>query len=143
MFGSLRYNIGTARNSNGPVPFACIKRKQGNFKPEVPFQNNTGLPWTASQKQCVFSKNNAFFSLISFFTTTLCTIVWLQNVFIWSHCIWKSYKTDWNCHIIYLIFIRLIFFSNNALLCHSLECVMFLSSYLYVTRFLKSFLLKT
>jgi len=50
MFGSLRYNIGTARNSNGPVPFACIKRKQGNFKPEVPFQNNTGLPWTASQK---------------------------------------------------------------------------------------------
>ena len=50
MFGNLRYNIGTARNSNGPVPFACIKRKQGNFKPEVPFQNNTGLPWTASQK---------------------------------------------------------------------------------------------
>jgi len=32
MFGNLRYNIGTARNSNGPVPFACIK------------------PWTASQK---------------------------------------------------------------------------------------------
>jgi len=51
MFGSLRYNIGTARNSNGPVSFACIKRKQGNFKPELPFQNNTGLPWTASQKQ--------------------------------------------------------------------------------------------
>jgi len=50
MFGNLRYNIGTARNSNGPVPFACIKRKQGNFKPELPFQNNTGLPWTASQK---------------------------------------------------------------------------------------------
>ena len=50
MFGSLRYNIGAARNSNGPVPFACIKRKQGNFKPEIPFQNNTGLPWTASQK---------------------------------------------------------------------------------------------
>jgi len=50
MFGSLRYNIGIAQNSNGPVPFACIKRKQGNFKPEVPFQNNTGLPWTASQK---------------------------------------------------------------------------------------------
>jgi len=50
MFGSLRYNIGTARNSNGPVPFAWIKRKQGNFKPEIPFQNNTGLPWTASQQ---------------------------------------------------------------------------------------------
>ena len=32
------------------IPFACIKRKQGNFKPEIPFQNNTGLPWTASQK---------------------------------------------------------------------------------------------
>jgi len=57
MFGSLRYNIGTARNSNGPVPFACIKRKQGNFKPEIPFQNNTGLPWTASQKR---HSTNAF-----------------------------------------------------------------------------------
>ena len=51
MFGSLRNNIGTARNSNGShLHSHASNRKQGNFKPEIPFQNNTGLPFTASQK---------------------------------------------------------------------------------------------
>jgi len=54
MFGSLRYNIGTARNSNGPVPFACINRKHGNFKPEIPFQNNTGMHGYPSWKRNAF-----------------------------------------------------------------------------------------
>jgi len=78
MFGSLRYNIGTARNSNGPVPFACIKRKQGNFKPELPFQNNTGLPWTASQKYA--KDTRACFRQIN---------TWITVIHTW--CPWFSY----------------------------------------------------
>jgi len=61
MFGSLRNNIGTARNSNGShLHSHAYNRKQGNFKPEIPFQNNTrqakNAEWTAfvKSKTCFF-----------------------------------------------------------------------------------------
>jgi len=55
MLGSLRNTIGIARNSTGSHLHSGNKhaqnRKQGNFKPEIPFQNNTGLPQAKKQNR--------------------------------------------------------------------------------------------
>jgi len=53
MFGSLRYNIGTARNSNGPVLFACIKKKAGKLQTGITFPKQYWLAVNGKPKTMV------------------------------------------------------------------------------------------